>query len=139
MLLKIIQLLTSETLSLKSHPTILLEVKMKPSVITALLSICTVVYAQEWALQFYSDFGCPSGSTSDLESNAGDVGVACRALDTPWPSASQTVNDGEFGCEAFVYQNTDCSDVGCQAFGECCSSNDESHSWNAWKVTCEGA
>jgi hypothetical protein len=109
---------------------------MKSSLVAALLSICAVVYAQEWALQFYSDFGCPSGSATVLESNTAKVGVACRTLDTPWPSASQTVTDGEFGCLAFVYQNTDCSDVGCEAFGQCCSRNDESTTWNAWEVTC---
>lgn len=110
---------------------------MKSSVITAFLSICSVGYAQEWALQFYSDYSCPSGSTTDLESNTAKVGVACRTLDTPWPSASQTVTDGENGCIALVYQNTDCSDVGCEAFGQCCSSNDKSTTWAAWAVTCE--
>ena len=103
--------------------------------VTALSSIFAVSHAQ-WSFDTYTDFKCQG--TSATTSQATNVGVTCKSLGGNFPSGTQ--NGGtEDGCQIMFHTSSDCSDVGCQGLGTCCSRNDESTQWTAYSVLCEQA
>jgi hypothetical protein len=99
---------------------------------TALSSICAVSHAQ-WSFDTYNEYKCHGKPTTTSQS--GDASVDCKSLDGKFESGTQT-GGYELGCLVLLHKSAECSDVGCQALGTCCSSNNKSFQFKAYSVVC---
>jgi len=101
------------------------------SLATAIRSTCAVRREPcSMSFDMYTVHKCSRAPDSSLSAV---VGVACQSLDGSFDL--DTLNGwAEEGCQIIFHTDTDCCDVGCQALGTCCSSNDESTQWPPYAV-----
>ena len=101
----------------------------------ALSGTCAISYAQ-WTLALYDEFKC-SGSSTIISATA-NIGQACVALPTGYPSGTQ-LDSGSSSCGVSFGHDNQCGADGiCDGFGQCCSENDEKSTLNSYQVSCEG-